>query len=311
MIALVAQSDEALAQRLRDQLEQEGHTVCVLDWADILLGQGLSWWVPPQTDASKSLLLTKQKVLRFAEIKAVVYLPSNSSVLPPDQEWEPEDRAYINKEVSATILGILHSLNCPVVNLPPANGRPRLFFASACSKKLLLQQGLRLPPMTVVTCLQLGKTWMENLPGPFRVGSLEDLNELGHGLIEHPQPWWDVSQIPFPVFLQQVPAGKIYHLIIVGPSVLGGKVSPEKFDGSFHTQVEPDDLPPTLIHKCVDLARSFRLSFSECLITEGPEGNWICLDWSSLPRLSNWGSAMEEPVISKFVQLLTKNAVRT
>lgn len=309
MIVLVAQADDTFAQCLAHKLMQQGCAVRVFDWSDIMYRQGLSWWVPPQPDELKSHFLNGKDVVPFGEIEGMLVLPSGVLRFPSEQEWEAADRDYIYREVSAAILGILHGLPCPVINLPVPGGRPRLFFTSKRSREFLTKCHFRLPPMIVMTSVQGdGVRWKAG-HGRIRVGSLNDVKRERVEFLENGQGRWDEAKIPCPVFLQEVPSGEIYHFVLVGQSVLGGKVVPGNFDGSFNTKVEMSDCSPDLRRACLDLSRLFRLTFTECLIAETSDGLWYCLDWNEFPQSSHWTSTFQKSVVSTLVDLLREAPV--
>ncbi|MDR4495319.1 MAG: hypothetical protein AB7P17_07020 [Nitrospirales bacterium] len=304
MIVLMAQTDDPLVQCLSHGLLQQGYAVCVCDWSQIMYDHGFSWWVPPQAEACQSYFLNGTTAVPFSDIEGMMVFPSGSLALPAAQEWQAADRDYMYKEASAAILGILHSLPCRVINLPVAGGRQRLFFYSRRSREFFKKCRLHLPLMTLANSAQRETVQSTEGQGGIRVGSLDDVQRERLAVLETEQDEWDESTIPYPVFLQAVPAGEIYHFVLVGDSILGGKVIHENFNGSFNTKVEMSDCSPDLRQACLDLSKFCGLIFSECLIVETPDGLWFCLDWNDSPKLSHWAPMVQRAVVSKLIDLL-------
>ncbi|MCA9461966.1 MAG: hypothetical protein KC590_07510 [Nitrospira sp.] len=309
MVLLIAHSTDLFATRVAHRLQSQGQQVKIVSWPMLLFGEGFSWIGGCRPGLGDGEFRIQGARIPISDLTGILCFSSGRLEHLASNDWEADEKAYMFQEGAAAHLAILHGCPCPVFNLPVPGEKVRLFFASRTGQDSLRAFSLRVAPMAVATSRQAALEWVDGYTGPLRLGSLfdPDCNRMGYfpnGLDE-----WDDTVISYPVFLQRFPQGQLYHIIIVGNSVIGGKVHHSDFDGSFVTGVIPEPIPQELTQALVHGAKSVGLGFCECLVLEREHGEWMCADWNEFPRLGHWSEAVGEMVIEQLCSVLRAGRV--
>jgi hypothetical protein len=300
-VAILAASDDRLAQLVQAALEQREVPVVFLEASSPFGAAGLSWSI----DSQAGFLELESSRLDLDRVRGVLFREPPGTLV--DTLVGGDDRAYRAWEVHATLLGLLAALKCPVVNRPrPAEQRSFLLTHA----RSVRSAGLRVTPTLVTSdpraayeffgaCCEegalVGSTTKWDGWDP--VGG--DGNSRAHGAAERVE----VTQREFaqrtarePLVLRALPRGERVTVFVVDQRTVTGAR-----DGA--GRLRAADLSAPLRAACVRLAASLSLSLALIELVAG-DREATCLDVTSFPSLAECDAELEDELAMALALLL-------
>jgi hypothetical protein len=279
-VLVLAPLGDRLAGMARDELARRGVPVLWLDPSDFPGGWDIAWAV----SAAEGFLATPGVRVSLTGLRSVLARPGSPSGFDALAE---EDREYVGAEVTATMLGLLAGLDCPVVNRPRPGGVGRAVVAAGGR---LAACGLGLAPTLVTwepdaaTQFYRSVCHQRALVGPPTGTTPPELIEGRHGAD------WLEHSAGEPLVLQSLPAGERARVIVIGERTI-------VLDG--------DGLGVAERAACVRAAAALGLALAQFDLALGSAGA-VCLEVSELPDLPTNGH--EHAVVAALCDLLADGA---
>jgi hypothetical protein len=279
-VLVLAPAGDRLAGTARNELARGGVPVLWLDPRDFPGGWDVGWSV----SAADGFLAAPGVRVSLTELRSVLARPGSPSRFDAVAE---EDREYVSAEVTATMLGLLAGLECPVVNRPIPGDVGRVVVRAGGR---LAACGLALAPTLV--------TWEPDAATEF-YGSVCNQRALASRptgrtkpeLIEGRQGAdWLAHSAGEPLVLQALPEGERANVIVIGERAI-------RLDG--------DGLGAAERSACVRAAAVLGLALARFSLVLGSAGA-VCLDVSELPDLPTNGH--ERAVVGALCDLLADGA---
>lgn len=279
-VLVLAPRGDRLAGAARHELACRGVPVVWLDPADFPGGWDVGWSVL----AGDGFLAAPGVRVSLTEVRSVLARPGSPPRIDAVAE---EDREYVGAEVTATMLGLLAGLECPVVNRPRPGGVGRAVVRAGGQ---LAACGLGLAP-TLVTWEPDAATKFYHsvcdqraLAGRPSGSTPPELIEGQHGAD------WLAHSAAEAVVLQALPEGERANVIVIGERavVLNG-----------------DGLGAAERSACVRAAAVLGFALARFSLVLG-SARAVCLDVSELPDLPIDGH--EREVVAALCDLLADGA---
>jgi hypothetical protein len=279
-VLVLAPGGDRLAGTARDELECRAVPVVWLDPGNFPGGWDVGWSVW----AADGFLAGPGVRVSLTELRSVLARPGSPPRIDAVAE---EDREYVGAEVTATMLGLLAGLECPVVNRPRPGGVGRAVIRAG---ERLAACGLGLAPTLV--------TWEPDAASEFyrsvcdqRALAGQPTGRTPPELIEgqHGADWLAHSAGE-PLVLQALPEGERANVIVIGERAI-------VLDG--------DGLGAAEGSACVRAAAALGLALARFDLVLG-SARAVCLDVSELPDLPTDGH--EREVVAALCDLLADGA---
>ncbi len=280
-VLVLAPRGDRLAGTARAELACRGVPVVWLDPGDFPGGWDIGWSVL----AADGFLAAPGVRVSLRELRSVLARPGSPSRIEAVAE---EDREYVDAEVTATMLGLLAGLECPVVNRPRPGGVGR---AVVRAGGRLAPCGLGLAPTLV--------TWEPDAAAEFYRSVCDQRALVGRPTGRTPPELiegqhgadWLARSAGEPLVLQALPEGERANVIVIGERAIC-------LDG--------DGLGAAERSACVRAAAVLGLALAQFSLVLGSAGA-VCLEVSELPDLPTDGH--EREVVGALCDLLADGAV--
>ena len=277
---VLAPPGDRLAGTTRNELARCGMPVLWLDPSDFPGGWDVGWSV----SAADGFLAAPGMRVSLTELRSVLARPGSPSRLDAVAE---EDREYVSAEVTATMLGLLAGLECPVVNRPRPGGVGRVVVRAGGR---LAACGLALAP-TLVTWVPDAATEFYRSVCNQRALASRPTGRTKPELIEGRQrDDWLAHAAGEPLVLQALPAGERANVIVIGGRAIC---------------LDSDRLGAAERAACVRAAAALGLELAQFDLVLGSAGA-VCLEVSELPDLPANG---QHEVVEAVCDLLADGAV--
>jgi hypothetical protein len=279
-VLVLAPLGDRLAGTASDELARRGVPVLWLDPRDFPGGWDVGW----SASAAEGFLAAPGVRVSLTELRSVLARPGSPSRFDAVAE---EDREYVGAEVTATMLGLLAGLECPVVNRPRPGGVGR---AVVRAGGRLAACGLALSPTLV--------TWEPDAATEFYRSACDQRALVGRPTGSTPPELiegqhgadWLAHSAGEPLVLQSLPAGERANVIVIGERTI-------LLDG--------DGLGAAERAACVRAAAALGLALAQFDLALGSAGA-VCLEVSELPDLPTNGH--EHAVVGALCDLLADGA---
>jgi len=146
MVVILSHQNDLCALLTYKHLRRRGAEVFFIEDSQLLTTIELNW-VLARSHASSFLTVSSYKV-PFANISGI--LARMHGPIKTDPELNQHDQEYIRHETHAALMGLLHDLNCRVINRPSPGVMGRPIFTNRDQVGCVTQCGFKLPA-TLVT----------------------------------------------------------------------------------------------------------------------------------------------------------------
>lgn len=229
-------------------------------------------------------------------------------VTPPFSEEVPACRFWSSYESESDWLSELNSLPCPVVNRLSPGGVSPCPTGSPAWEAVVRAHGFQVPRLHPGNNRDEAMSWWEMWGGAVYVKPRS--SEQG-GLVlsaEEAASYACTFNPNETLLLAQVSIGQLVSVFVIGGAVAATVVRSGWWTDST-TSLSP--LGATLLTRCSDMAQSLELSFAECLLGVGADGQVSCLDVIGAPNYWSCPGAVHSHVIEKLAVLLSGGGRRT
>jgi hypothetical protein len=291
MVVILSHQHDLCASLTYKHLRRRGAEVVFIEDSQLLTTIELNWSLA-RSPASSFLTVSSPKV-PFANISSI--LARMHSPIKTDPDLNQHDQEYIRHETQAAWMGMLHSLDCRVINrpIPGITGRP--IFTNRDHVGCVTQCRFKLPA-TLVTSSSESAFRFYDCCGR-------------RAILRSPSgqiPWWLISGTEgaehvqaalarHPVCLQQVPCGTWLQVFTVGDRAFGASDQSDLTEGG-NAKVSPQAfaLSPELRERCCLLAQALSLDFSQMQLLRTEQGEVYCFDVSIFPTYDNCEERLQE-----------------
>jgi hypothetical protein len=300
MVVILGQPSDPCASLTHQYLRRSGTEVAFIDDSQLLSTAGLSWL--PDGPLTDGFLTFHSSRIPLATVTGVLTRIRQSAQGP--SELSTEDRQYIATELHATLLALLSSLPCRVINRP-IHGMARRPVALRVERaRQIAACGFKLPAILMTSSEERAVRFYERFGENVLVGVLS--GREGWRLIHGREGICELKALLArgPICLQEVPPGRWLQVITVGDQAFGAEaganhLGEERSRGPLQT-VEPSSLRMD----CCRLARAFQLEFAQLEVVQSGTGERYCLDVSPWPTLGACAEPLQESIVASLAQLL-------
>lgn len=331
MILILGSHEEQLVALVAERLRRHGAAVAFVAHARLLAAAGLSWTI----GGGDGFLRIGARTVPLTALTGVLVRPQRP--VPPDAGLSPEDEDYLAYELQATVLGLLHALPCPVVNLPLPEPLARPAFTSAARLQRIVASGFRLPATLATADRDRAARFFDRSGGLAILGTLS--GQVPPRLIEGAAGLDALlaAIARHPVYLQRVPPGRWLDVFVVADRVMavsvlsGAAPSPQsgvpapdplRIDcgmawptpGASPAAGPPAaaavGLPSTFAAHCCALTRALHLDFAHLRLVCAQSGEACCLDISAHPVCNHCAPEVQDQIATALADLLARGERR-
>lgn len=271
MILILANPTDPWATLLHREIKRRHRKVSWIQPAQLLDSVQLNWPAAADPSVISGSVIIDGLTVPLTDLTGVFARLTWPPVLGLEGLSQP-DQDYVTKEAIAAWLAFLNALSCPVVNRPIPGGWPTLLAGSPLLSRMAPEHGFGLPPSRCMSsradALVQFAAWGERVylktvgdSEPGMILQAHDGREQICRLLEQQA-----------VSMQSIPHGQRVTMYVVGDQVVGTVVKPDVAheSGGF--------LSAMPIGQCIRFVHALGLSFAECLMVIGAEGQPWCLD---------------------------------
>jgi hypothetical protein len=301
MIVIFGNQGDICSWQTYEYLKQQGQDVVFIDMAsDYLSTSGINWSFAC-SDKEGFITVNSQKI-PLKNITSVLARMVYSSYKEP--QLSQKDQDYISSESYATLIGLLNSLDCLVVNRPKPGMVRAPILVNREQIEVVKQCGLKLPNMLVTASPERALSFYNSHNQIAIIGSPStpfflDLikGEEGVSKLEL------VLNQQQPIYLQEIPQGQWLQVFVVDNRVFGSSFW---FNSQIGVNFPKTELSPELQEQCCKLAQVLELDFMQVRLVQTEQSEAYCYDINEFPSYIQCDKELQEGIKTALAELLEK-----
>ena len=298
MIVIMGDIDEPMIEDTLDELTERGVEHCYLSAEHFPHEASLSLTLP---GGGSGIQWRDGSRVEWSEVRSL-YHRLGFTHFDEEDEYSPEEEAYVQAEFMSLLNPILNTLPARVVNRPLSSSTNA---SKPFQANLIQQAGFFIPETLVTNSPEDAAKFFDLHNGQVIYKSISYVRSIVKKMKKEDLARLDTLRT-CPVQLQEMVPGIDHRVHVIGDRVFAHRIQAEQNDYRYDKQAEivAHNLDPETEERCIDLARILDMEIAGVDLRITPDGEAYCFEVNPSPAFSWYEVRTGQPITSALCDLL-------